>query len=162
MNIFYLDRNPIRAAAYHCDKHCVKMILETAQLLSTAHRELDGNEMADRLGLYKSTHKNHPSAVWVRQGWFNYQWTFHLFKQLLKQYTARYGKEHKTGRLLDALATSPVNIPSVTVGSPLPPQCMPDEYKREDTVEAYRAYYRGAKAGFAKWSAGQAQTPHWW
>ena len=160
MNIFYLDQNPVKAAAYHCDKHCVKMILETAQLLSTAHRELDGNEMADRLGLYKSTHKNHPSAVWVRQGWFNYQWAFNLFKQLLKQYTARYGKEHKTGRLLDALATAPVNIPSVTSGSPLPPQCMPDEYKREDTVEAYRAYYKGAKAGFAKWS--KSPAPEWW
>jgi len=136
------------------------MILETAQLLSTAHRELDGNEMADRLGLYKSTHKNHPSAVWVRQGWFNYQWTFHLFKQLLKQYKLRYGKDHKTGRLLDALANAPSNIPSVTLGSPLPPQCMPDEYKCGDTVEAYRAYYRGAKAGFAKWKA--VETPAWW
>lgn len=160
MNIFYLDQNPIRAAAYHCDKHCVKMVLETAQLLSTAHRELDGNEMADRLGLYKSTHKNHPSSVWVRRGWFNYQWTFNLFKQLLKQYTARYGKKHKTGRLLDALATAPANIPSVTTGSPLPPQCMPDEYKRDDTVQAYRAYYKGAKAGFAKWS--KSPAPKWW
>ena len=42
MNIFYLHENPEICAEYHCDKHVVKMILETAQMLSTAHRIIDG------------------------------------------------------------------------------------------------------------------------
>ena len=66
MNIFYLDRNPIVAAQMMCDKHVVKMILESAQMLSTAHRVLDGDTYADLVGLYKIAHKNHPSSVWVR------------------------------------------------------------------------------------------------
>jgi hypothetical protein len=44
MNIFVLDTNPAKAAKYHNNKHCVKMILETAQLLSTAHRIIDGKQ----------------------------------------------------------------------------------------------------------------------
>ena len=66
MNIFYLDRNPVVAAQMMCDKHVVKMILESAQILSTAHRVLDGDEHADNVGMYKMTHKNHPSTIWVR------------------------------------------------------------------------------------------------
>ena len=72
MNIFYLDRDPAKCAAMHCDKHVVKMILEYAQLLSTAHRVLDGDQNADSQGFYKATHKNHPSAVWVRESWAHY------------------------------------------------------------------------------------------
>lgn len=60
MNIFRLDNDPISAAIYQCDKHVVKMCLETAQLLSTTHRVLDGEEASPVL--YKATHKNHPSA----------------------------------------------------------------------------------------------------
>ena len=48
MNIFYLDRDPVIAAQMMCDKHVVKMILESAQMLSTAHRVLDGDEYATR------------------------------------------------------------------------------------------------------------------
>ena len=57
MNIFYLDRDPVIAAQMMCDKHVVKMILESAQMLSTAHRVLDGDEYADKVGLYKMAHK---------------------------------------------------------------------------------------------------------
>ena len=67
MNIFMLDKDPVKAAQYHCDKHVVKMILETGQLLSTAWRMIDGDEFADSRGMYKCTHKNHPSAVWARE-----------------------------------------------------------------------------------------------
>jgi hypothetical protein len=45
MNIFYLDKDPIKAAEYSCDKHVVKMILESAQMLCTAHRVLDGENI---------------------------------------------------------------------------------------------------------------------
>ena len=83
MNIFYLDEDPILAAQMHCDKHVVKMILESAQLLSTAHRLLDGNKLADERGLYKATHINHPSSIWVRKSSENYYWLWNLYDQLL-------------------------------------------------------------------------------
>ena len=100
MNIFYLNKSFRQTAKDHCDKHVVKMILETAQLLSTAHRVLDGDEYADRVNLYKATHKNHPSAVWVRSNKEAYDWTYMLLVQLCKEYTKRYNKEHKTARLI--------------------------------------------------------------
>ena len=110
MNIFYLDKSFTKSAEYHCDKHVVKMILETAQLLSTAHRVLDGDAKADIVGLYKCTHKNHPSSVWVRSNQGAYQWTFMLFERLCKEYTRRYDKVHKSARLLPFLLSYPENI----------------------------------------------------
>ena len=82
MNIFFLDKFTMKAVKDYCDKHVVKMILETAQLLSTAHHEL-GSSMAPHV--YKSTHKNHPSAVWVRSGFGQYAWTYSLLCELLKE-----------------------------------------------------------------------------
>lgn len=168
MNIFYLHHNPIMAAHLQCDKHVVKMILETAQLLSTAHRLLDGDDYADSTELYKATHKNHPSAVWVRSSDLAYQWTLIHFDALLQEYTRRYGKTHKSYRLFRALQQLPTNIsrtgrvPGTVTYTDRhghrnpewvdPPQCMPDEYKSDDTVQAYRAYYRGDKAYMAKWA----------
>ena len=157
MNIFYLDTSPKESAIMHCDKHCVKMILETAQLLCTAHRELDGNYWADKVGLYQSTHKNHPSAVWVRGSSEHYWWALGLFVHLCKEYTARYGKSHKSAEIMQLLCIAPMNIKEI--GFTDPPQCMPDEYKCENTVEAYRNYYLGEKMGFAKWN--YTPTPEW-
>ena len=161
MNIFYLDKSFTKSAEYHCDKHVVKMILETAQLLCTAHRELDGNDYADSVDMYKSTHKNHPSAVWVRSNKNAYNWAFMLLYKLCEEYTKRYNKKHKTSRLLNVLVHHPVNIKQSGWGDPItpPPQCMPDEYKNEDTVTAYRNYYIGAKKSFAKWA--YSTTPDW-
>jgi hypothetical protein len=156
MNIFYLHENPVTAARYHCDKHVVKMILEYAQLLSTAHHVLDGDDAPE--GIYKVTHKNHPSAVWVRQSKDNYLWTFDLFVWLLKEYTARYNKDHKTSRLVSKLVQWPMNIPDT--GFTQPPQCMPDEYKCDDPVTAYRNYYIGDKASFAVWK--YSAPPMWY
>ena len=81
MNIFYLHENPQRCAEMHCDKHVVKMILETAQLLSTAHHEIDGEPSIE---CYKATHKNHPSAVWARENRSNYIWLWNLLNSLCK------------------------------------------------------------------------------
>lgn len=156
MNIFYLSACPVTAASYHCDKHVVKMILEYAQLLSTAHHVLDEDEAPE--GIYKKTHVNHPSAVWVRQSKANYLWTLDLLLHLLEEYQHRYKKVHKTFRLLPKLVQHPMNIPDEDFTDP--PQCMPDEYKCDDAVEAYRNYYRGAKAYFASWK--NTPTPQWW
>ena len=155
MNIFYLDNNTKACAEAHCDKHVVKMILEYAQLLSTAHRILDGDEENEEL--YKATHKNHPSAVWVRESFDHYHYTFRLFKYLCAEYTKRYTKVHATSRLLHALSEAPKNI-SIK-GFKKPPQCMPDEHKSDDTVQAYRNYYNVDKAYMCKWK--NTSKPEW-
>ena len=163
MNIFRLHDDPEIAAAMHCDKHVVKMILETAQMLSTAWRMTDSDsEYADEHGMYKLAHKNHPSTVWVRHGILNYIWTRRLFGHLCQEYTHRYGKHHASERLHKAFVDD-VPYQTSIVKLPMPfPQCMPDEYKIEgNPVQAYRNYYKGEKAYFAKWDKGRP-TPEWW
>jgi len=136
VNIFYLSRDPVEAARAQCDRHVVKMILETAQLLSTAHAELDGVSPA-----YKATHKNHPSAVWVRSSLDHYEWTVYHLEALGREYERRYSKVHKTIREhFKALQRPPVALEGVR-GYQDPPQCMPDECKRSDAVLGYQIYY---------------------
>lgn len=159
MNIFYLDQDPRKAAIYHCDKHVVKMILETAQLLSTAHRVVDGNERADRWGMYKVTHQNHPSAVWVRSSSEAYEWSHDLLVYLLEEFNFRRGKSHKTRELMSSLIHLPEGITKGVQFVP-PPQCMPDEYKRSCAVEGYRNYYRVAKAELLSYNWGR-NAPEW-
>ena len=160
MNIFYLDHDPQIAASFHCDKHCVKMILESAQLLSTAHRILDGDEYANSVDLYKPFSPNHPSAIWVRESYDNYRWLWKLMQELCLEYNKRYEKHHAVVRksLLSALCPSPTNIEHK--GFIEPPQCMPDQYRIEgNAVQSYRDYYHGEKAHFAEWRLGE---PDWW
>ena len=154
MNIFYLDTDVTLCAQYHCDKHVSKMILETAQLLSTAHR-LSGTENNK---LYKATHKNHPSAVWVRENKNQYQWAYELMKELNREYSLRYGRQHLSWTKLNTILSASPDIPDGEFTPP--PQCMPDEYKDSDTVTAYRKYYLGSKSGFAKWQ--YTPTPEWY
>ena len=157
MNIFALHSDPYRAAKMHCDKHVVKMILETAQMLSTAHHVHDMECAQD--GLYKIAHKNHPSTKWVRESNNNYMWAWCLMHGLCKEYTVRYGKIHATEtKLLQKLMNPPNNIPIGCKTSI--PQCMPIEYKCDDTVQAYRNYYIGAKKDIAVWKHGN--YPEWW
>ena len=160
MNIFYLDKYPRMCARYHCDKHVVKMCLEYAQLLSTAHVVLDDNQVG-----YKPTHKNHPCAVWVRQSNGNYIWLWALLQATYAEFTKRYGKIHKGQRdgLLGKLSNYPRNIPKYSVREAEfqtePPLCMPDKYKSDSTVESYRQYYMGEKREIATW---KIQKPEWW
>ena len=159
VNIFYLSTDPYTAAEYHCDKHCVKMIVESAQLLSTAHRLLDNDKIADDKNLYKSFSPNHPCAIWTRENHRHYMWLFWLMNGLCIEYTLRYDKVHKVSEtgLRDQLREPPDNI-IMDAFSP-PPQCMPDKYKTQNTVQAYRNYYLGEKATFAQW---RLNKPKWW
>ena len=148
MNIFYLDRDCVTSAQYHTDKHVVKMILEYSQLLCTAHRILD-DDVDDRL--YRATHKNHPSAKYVRYTDSNYNFVYRMFTALCDEYTYRYGKVHLTDtKLRELLKTPPKNIP---VGQMTRmPQAMPDEFKCCDSIIAYRNYYRIAKQHLHTWT----------
>ena len=157
MNIFYLDRDPEIAAQMMCDKHVVKMILESAQMLSTAHRVLDGDEYADKVGLYKMAHKNHPSTIWVRANYENYDWLHEHMEALMTEYTYRYGKHHATERLIHSLWEHPKNITHGYFTDP--PQCMPDYCKNDDAVSAYQNYYILEKSDFATWK--RRDKPEW-
>ena len=152
MNIFYLDPDPDICAQLHCDKHNVKMILEYAQLLSTAHHVLDGDDAPP--DIYKVTHRNHPSAVWVRESIQHYRWLHKLLDACCLDYTRRYQRTHKVERsgLLFTLGPAPRNLDNH--GWQDPPQCMPDEYKAPSAVSAYQQYYRGDKSRFAVWKLG--------
>ena len=169
MNIFFLDEDPRICAQAHCDKHVIKMILEYAQMMSTAHRVIDPPSNLIK-PMYKITHKNHPSCKWIRESNANYQWTHDLWFWLCKEYWWRYDKIHKTWeKLYNKLSHTPLNIPSGSFTSP--PLCMPDEYKIEtgnplnDAIESYRKYYLEDKSSFAKWGGiveGMRQQPEWW
>ena len=142
MNIFYLSTDPEKAAKYMYNKHVVKMILESAQLLCTAHVISDG-ENADVP--YKVTHKNHPSAIWARESTSNYKWLYDHMIALGEEYTRRYGKKHLTIlKCSGVLSKAPTNV---TKTEPTPmPQCMPDQYKVPgNSVEAYWNYYEAEK-----------------
>lgn len=159
MNIFFLSRDPEECAHFHNNKHVVKMILETAQLLSTAHHVLDEKQTVQPI--YKPTHKNHPSAIWTRQSRDHYIWLWKLLHSLCLEYTYRYKKEHKVARcgLLHLLQNPPSNIPNVGwLSDPTP--AMPDEYKdTQSVIQSYRNYYKGAKSSFAFWK--NRNTPSW-
>ena len=182
MNIFYLSHDVEECARMHIDKHCVKMILEYAQLLSTAHRVLDGTLLVgisdkgrkstswilpDNRNdiLYKATHLNHPSAVWVRQNQQNYIWLSQLLYALCKEYTYRYGKVHKVERdgLLEELFNWPINIPIGEFTEPTP--AMPDECKVEnDSISSYRNYYFLKKKHIISWKGkiNSRMQPKWY
>lgn len=177
MNIFYVDRDPFMAAYDLCDKHVVKMVLETAQLLSTAHRVLDGkpsvvlsdkgrkitrytlhnSEMDEKL--YQATHINHPSSIWARSIRGNYIWLSYHFDALLTEYSYRYERRHKCADLKPLLWEHPLYI---QVGDFFPPPlAMPDEYKiSTDHVECYREYYRKGKAQILTWK--KTRNPPLW
>ena len=139
MNIFVLHQNPKLAAQMQCDKHVVKMILESAQMLSAAHRTLDGDTYADANGLYKTTHKNHPCTKWVQESIFNYRWLYVHFIALGEEYTYRYGKEHLSiTKLKDPLEKIPDNIP---VKRLTPFAQATGDIKEDTVVNTYREYY---------------------
>lgn len=155
MNIFFLDMDVKKCAEHHCDKHVVKMILETAQLLCGAHHMTD--KVTDQVP-YKLSHKNHPCSIWVRESLTNYLYLCELGLELCKEYTHRYGKRHKSQEVIEWCVTNKVQI--CDKGLTEPPKAMPDEYKVKDVVESYRNYYIGAKSGFATWK--NREIPSWY
>jgi len=154
VNIFFLDNDVRKCAQYHCDKHVVKMILETAQLLCGAHHTT--SEFTDGVP-YKLSHKNHPCSIWVRESLSNYLLLCELGLELCEEYTYRYGKRHKSQEVIEWCVTNKINIRDK--GLTPPPKAMPDEYKVKSVVESYRNYYRGSKSNFATWRL--REKPEW-
>ena len=124
MNIFYLDSDPVKAAQVQYNKHVVKMILESAQMLCTAHHHYDNGHNVP----YKKAHYNHPSTIWCRQNASQYMWLYDHMIALGKEYTKRYKKTHLTiTKCAEVLKQLPPTIPETIFTEP--PQCMPDQYK---------------------------------
>jgi hypothetical protein len=154
MNIFFLDLDTKKCAEYHCDKHVVKMILETAQLLCGVHYTTD--QVTDQIP-YKLSHKNHPCAIWSRESLSNYLYLCDLGLELCKEYTYRYGKRHKSQEVIEWCITNKPNIVDKEFTEPA--RAMPDEYKVKSVVESYRNYYIGEKKSFAVWK--NRNIPEW-
>lgn len=179
MNIFILDNDPVKAAQMQCDKHVPKMIVESAQMLSTVHRMLDGT-MERRLSksgkvrvqywkldddredvLYKACHFNHPSTIWTRESMHNYKWHYAHFCALCDEYTYRYGKLHMTdSKLRKALYYIPNNMPKTEMtqfklAMKSNPECM-----FEDPIKSYRAFYQTKQHRFNMvWT--KREVPGW-
>jgi hypothetical protein len=154
MNIFLLDTDTRKCAQYHCDKHVVKMILETAQLLCGVHHMTD--QVTDQVP-YKLSHKNHPCAIWSRESLSNYLYLCDLGLELCKEYTYRYGKRHKSQDVIEWCITNKPNICDKEFTEPA--RAMPNEYKVDSVVESYRNYYIGEKSKIAVWK--NRDIPEW-
>ena len=154
MNIFVLDWDVKKCAMYHNDKHVVKMILETAQLLCGVHHM---TESPSENVPYKLSHKNHPCSIWARESMDNYLWLCELGMELCAEYTFRYGKRHKSQQVIEWCIDNRPNIPEE--GFTVPAKAMPDQYKVEDVVQSYRNYYLGEKKSFSNWK--NRSVPSW-
>jgi hypothetical protein len=150
MNIFILDYDPYIAATYLNDKHCVKMILETAQLLSTAVN-LNGGTAP-----YLTSHKNHPCSIWARTNQSNYKWLYNHGIGIGLEYTKRYNKIHKSENVIRSIEDGYKLLPDGDLTDFA--LCMPDKYKSKDAVVSYRNYYIGEKQDIANW---KTEIPFW-
>jgi len=185
MNIFILNDDPVMAAQEQCDKHVVKMIVESAQMLSTAHRMIDGitEKRPSKSGrtmvkyyklsderediLYKAVHFNHPCSVWSRESCCNYSWHYEHFVALCDEYTYRYGKVHSTDtKLRDILSKLPKNINRAGGMTPFRlamksnPECVVHGLGGTDAVATYRNFYQTKQERFKmEWT--KRQVPEW-
>ena len=151
----------------HCDRHVVKMVLESAQLLSTAlhARDAPTAHLLNRQGLcYRPTHQHHPCALWAIHSRGNHGWLGRLALALCREYRYRYNKEHASEKVIRALIAA---APSTAASAALWPglrrtpfvQAMPAQYRGDDPVAAYRRYYNSEKAPICKWT--RRQAPQW-
>ena len=154
MNIFILDSEPTVAATMHTDKHVRKMILETSQMLSTAHHILDGYKP----GIYKPAYANHPCTVWVRETSANYSYALKLLYGLHNEYKRRFGKIHASVSILNALTQFPTNIRQAGI-TPFA-LAMPKQYHSDlGAVQSYRNYYNYEKRHLFQWT--NTPIPSW-
>jgi hypothetical protein len=156
MNIFFLHHDPTTCAEMHCDRHVVKMILETCQLLCTTwHVTTHRSSVCIP---YKKTHVNHPCSRWVRASRSNYEWLCEFGLCLCHEYTYRYGRVHKCEAIIEQLSDMKPDVPDA--GWTPPAQAMPDAYKNhDDAVAAYRSYYVHEKSHIHKWT--RRAPPDW-
>ena len=153
MNIFVLDSDPQHAAQYHCDKHVVKMIVESCQIMCSVHHLFGVYSGIP----YRKTHQFHPCVIWALQSRRNFEWLTELSQYLLLEYTFRYGKVHKSTQVYNWIVEHPLCFSVQELTSFV--QVMPEPYKSLDAIAAYRNYYRGEKTTILKYTL--REVPLW-
>lgn len=153
MQIFILDKDIETCVKYHCDKHIVKQVLESAQLLCWVFHE-QGIVAPYKLG---KSHYKHPCYLWVKESQSNFERLLSFLSELLIEYTYRYDKTHKTSLVFERILDNKdkISLPKKWLTNFA--QAIPDEYKNKDIIKAYRDYYIWEKHSFAKWK--KRQTP---
>lgn len=152
MNIFAVDACPERAAQMLCDKHVVKMPLESAQMLCTVLTYYNVEDVP-----YRPCHRHHPCTIWARTTQANYDWLTQHGRALCAEYTRRYGRIHKSQAVIEHCALWRHVIPA---GKRTPfVQAMPEETRGTDPHVAYQNYYNKHKAHFAVWK--KREPPMW-
>jgi|TARA_R100000084_G_C4596934_1_gene121240 hypothetical protein len=163
VNIFVLDKNPITAAEMHCDKHVPKMCVEAAQMMASAlrrHGATDGQMPLTKAGTpYRGGYAHHPCTVWAGDSRANFSWLALHALALCEEYTKRFDKEHACSGPIEHMARMRHAVEFEEARYTPFAQAMPDEYRDDDAVKAYRAYYHSKQ--FAKWEKG-TPTPDWW
>ena len=179
MNIFILDKDPAISASYHCDKHVVKMIVESLQILGSTHWFVNGIKTKSKIsesgnkifdiwenfprkdnGLIKPYgigFMNHPCTKWARESIDNWEWLCSLTENLILQYENRYNKKSSASSILKWFMDNKPDIERKGLTSFY--QAVPSEIKSDDAVHTYRLYYAGWKKRFAKW---KNREPDWW
>lgn len=170
MNVFVLDLDPKKCAEYHNDKHVIKMILEHVQMMCCVHhlqieakmklaeteQELLILEALKARIPYMPTHRNHPCTVWLRESIQNWIWLMDLTIHLNIEYKKRYNRDVDHASI-DVMTD--LDVPELPNNWLTPfAQAMPEEYRNEDAVKAYRDYYMGEKRDISTW---RTQTPKW-
>ena len=152
MNIFILDYDPKKSALFQCDKHIVKMPLETAQILCSTFEK----ESAP----YKRTHYNHPCSIWARESKKNYLWLIEHGIALCNEYTYRYGKNHKSKEVIFWCKRNISKLKFPKKQKTRFQLCFDQKYNIGNAVESYRQYYKNEKRHIAQWKKNRS-APIW-
>ena len=167
MNLFILSLIQKEVAEYMMDKHISKIILEAVQMLCSAKRILDPDDLEINEQIYRLAHKNHPVTIWCRKSKANFIWTLDLIEEMHKEWKYRYDhpetKIHSAYKVAQILkATIPDDNKFEATGLTPFALAMPDKYKTSDPVESYRNYYMSEeKQRFATWDKKRGK-PYWY
>ena len=168
MNIFVLDENPITAAKYLDDVRIPKMCVESAQMMASALRRHGATDeqmplRKDGKSRYKGGYKNHPCTLWAGDSWANFDWLVSHAIALCVEYSIRFGKEHACLQPIAKMGALQMQERIVPKGKRTPfAQAMPDEYKNDDAVKAYRSYYKSKEHSKGGVRYVRGDVPDWW
>jgi len=189
LNILWLDDDPSVAAQQHCDRHVPKMIMETAQILSSVWhvqagvhagaawtqvlsvdwlpptqaappREIDWFSVTlCGQRIYRARHTIHPAVAWACQYGGNYDWLYKLGMALLAEYEYRFGRLHACMPVLRTLELMPPPLLKTADQFCDGRIIMPAEIAAEEVVESYRNYYRKSKLNSLQYT--RRKPPTW-
>jgi len=164
MNIFVLDENPVKSAQAMDCVRVPKMVTESAQMMASALRRWGATDEQMPLtksgSPYKGGYHHHPCTIFAGDTRANFKWLAHHAEALLDEYHHRFGKVHACHNPIYQMSSMSKMIPE---GELTPfAQAMPDEYKDDDAVKAYRAYYHSKMYSAGGVHYRHTSPPDWW